>query len=389
MTAYQIDTSRGAMRDDLSRQWASRPADERFLNLTDLHAQTYRWATQSRNIVTVPAAFEVGVIDDDLALGLDGEELRVNHYSIGQLATLAKVPVHYLRDPLVPPDLVARCLRNGLGKVPQRALGAYLRTEPGNGSLRAITGPTYGRIFDHEVVAALMKIAGNGTGDSRWKIPGCIDWATHSYDAEVPVTLDTTTLFASDRNLFWFLCDDRNPVEVGLLANGQPDLMFRGFMGWNSEVMERSLGIAGFWLRGVCGNRCLWGVEGFQELVIRHTSGAPARFAEEVAPLLATYAEGGVADVAAKVQTAKAVTFRDRDNKADEQIDFLTSRMGFNRQQAAEIIGTDPDGGPMAEHNPSNLWELTNAATAWARSIPHQDDRLAAEQKVGKVMAGV
>jgi hypothetical protein len=35
-----------------------------------------------------------------------------------------------------------------------------------------VTGPDYGRIWDHELIAAVMKIAGNGTGDTRWKAPG-------------------------------------------------------------------------------------------------------------------------------------------------------------------------------------------------------------------------
>ena len=42
------------------------------------------------------------------------------------------------------------------------------------------------------------------------------------YDPEVPVTKDTTTLFASDRDIFVFLVDDRNPIEVGKLPNGEP-----------------------------------------------------------------------------------------------------------------------------------------------------------------------
>lgn len=33
--------------------------------------------------------------------------------------------------------------------------------------LRAVTGPDYGRIYDHELVEAVQRIAGNGTGDKR------------------------------------------------------------------------------------------------------------------------------------------------------------------------------------------------------------------------------
>ena len=42
-----------------------------------------------------------------------------------------------------------------------------LEADDGRVELRAVTGPDYGRIWDHELVAAVMKIAGNGTGDTR------------------------------------------------------------------------------------------------------------------------------------------------------------------------------------------------------------------------------
>ena len=61
--------------------------------------------------------------------------------------------------------------------------------------------------------------------DAPWlPVPGI------GHDPEIPVSTNTTTLFASDRDVFVFLVDDRNPIEVGKLANGEPDLMFRGFM---------------------------------------------------------------------------------------------------------------------------------------------------------------
>jgi hypothetical protein len=48
--------------------------------------------------------------------------------------------------------------------------------------LRAVTGPDYGRIYDHELVAAVQRIAVNGTGDTRWKVPGVLDWSTGVYN---------------------------------------------------------------------------------------------------------------------------------------------------------------------------------------------------------------
>jgi hypothetical protein len=39
-----------------------------------------------------------------------------------------------------------------------------------------------------------MKIAANGTGDTMWKVPGVLDWATMTHNPLVDITKDTTTL---------------------------------------------------------------------------------------------------------------------------------------------------------------------------------------------------
>ena len=41
--------------------------------------------------------------------------------------------------------------------------------------------------------------------------------------------------------------------------------VFLGFDCWNSEVCSKTLGIASFYLRAVCMNRNLWGVEDFEK----------------------------------------------------------------------------------------------------------------------------
>jgi len=119
-------------------------------------------------------------------------------------------------------------------------------------------------------------------------VPGVLDWSTGVYNPLVDITQDTTTLYASDRDVFLFLVDDLNPIEAGRLPDGSPDLYFRGFYCWNSEVGAKTLGIASFYLRAVCQNRNLWGVEDFEEITIRHSKYAASRFAHEAAPALTT-----------------------------------------------------------------------------------------------------
>src|SRR5215831_7289089 len=289
---YKVDVSRGERIGRVSSEWFSRPADERYLSLSELFAAVRGRAERSRTRSVESAAIRVEASRENaqrLALMLPGEDvpLMPTHWSFGQLASLVGAPATYLRQ--LPAPLAGINLQYGLTS--HRAeLVKTLEVEDGRVELRAVTGPDYGRIYDHELVTAVQRIAGDGTGDTRWKVPGVLDWSTGIYNPRVDVTRDTTTLYASDRDVFLFLVDDLNPIEAGRLRDGSPDLYFRGFYCWNSEVGAKTLGIASFYLRAVRQNRNLWGVEGFEEITIRHSKFAASRFAHEAAPALERFA---------------------------------------------------------------------------------------------------
>ena len=135
----------------------------------------------------------------------------------------------------------------------------------------------------------------------------------------VDITKDTTTLYASDRDVFLFLVDDTHPIEAGRLPNGEPDLYFRGFYCWNSEVGSKTLGIASFYLRAVCMNRNLWGVEGFEEISIRHSKFAAQRFAQEAAPALTSFAHSSPAPFVDGIKAAREHIVARTDEDREEQ----------------------------------------------------------------------
>ncbi len=242
---YKVDVSRGSHMGRVSSEWFSRPDDEKYLSLSDLYASVKGRAERSRTRTVESAAIRVEAHRDDperLALALPDAEAPVapTHWSFGQLASLVGAPAAYLRQ--LPAPLAGINLQYGLTAHRAEQVKT-LETEDGRAELRAVTGPDYGRIYDHELVAAVQRIAGNGTGDTRWKVPGVLDWSSGVYNPRVDVTKDTTTLYASDRDVFLFLVDDLNPIEAGTLPDGAPDLYFRGFYCWNSEVGAKTLGI--------------------------------------------------------------------------------------------------------------------------------------------------
>jgi hypothetical protein len=121
-----------------------------------------------------------------------GQPVAPTHWSFGQLDGLVGAPSAYLRQP--PAPLAAINLQYGLTSQRTEQVKT-LEFGDGRVELRAGTGPDYGRIYDHELVAAVQKIAGNGTGNTRWKVPGVLDWGTNIYNPFVDVSAETTTLF--------------------------------------------------------------------------------------------------------------------------------------------------------------------------------------------------
>jgi hypothetical protein len=204
---FRVDVSRGQRIGRVSSEWFSRPDDERYLNLPDLYEAVRGRAERAQARTVETRAIKVEANRDHterLALIVPGrdEPVAPTHWSFGQLCTLVGAPTSYLRQ--LPAALCGINLQHGM--LSHRAeLVKTLEADNGRVELRAVTGPDYGRIWDHELVAAVMKIAGNGIGDTRWKVPGVLDWATMTHNPFVDVTKDTTTLYASDRDVFLFL----------------------------------------------------------------------------------------------------------------------------------------------------------------------------------------
>ncbi|KAB1082409.1 DUF932 domain-containing protein [Neorhizobium galegae] len=380
-SAFKVDISRGERIGRVSSEWFSRPDDERFLSLSDLYDTVRSRAERAHARTIESAAIRVEATRDNaerLELVVPGQRqvMAPTHWSYGQLCSLVGAPATYMRQ--LPAPLAAVNLQHGL--LNHRAeLVKTLEMDDGRLELRAVTGPEYGRIWDHELVSAVMKIAGNGTGDTMWKVPGVLDWATMTHNPFVDITKDTTTLYASDRDVFLFLVDDTHPIEAGRLPNGEPDLYFRGFYAWNSEVGSKTLGIASFYLRAVCANRNLWGTENFEEITIRHSKFAAQRFAHEAAPALTSFANSSPAPFIAGIKAAREQIVARKD---DDRETFLRRR-GFSKGETGKVIEMvlSEEGRP-----PESVFDFVQGITALARTKTNQDTRLELEGKAKKLL---
>ena len=203
--------------------------------------------------------------------------------------------------------------------------------------------------------------------DGRWQVPAA------SYSHSNPKR--ATTLYASDRDVFIFLVDPDHAIEVG------DDTLFRGFYAWNSEVGSQVFGLSTFLYRYVCDNRMIWGATNVQELRVRHSRGAPERFAYEGQRYLQRYAEESPASVVASIQKAKEYEVPKAEKEGDGWESWLKDR-GFTATQSHEAVKT----AQAEEGEARSLWQIINGITANARSIPHADERVEVEKKAGQLM---
>jgi hypothetical protein len=102
INGYKVDVSRGERVGRVSSEWFSRPADERYLSLSDLLAAVRGRTERSRTRTVETAAIRVDASRDDaerLTLMLPGAETAIapTHWSFGQLASLVGAPATYLR----------------------------------------------------------------------------------------------------------------------------------------------------------------------------------------------------------------------------------------------------------------------------------------------------
>lgn len=351
-----------------SHQWATRPEDERFTSLIAMRDHFDHLRTVSREGAVSTARLSIEPESDNKGLvvvGSKGVGFAPTHWAFGQLAALAEAPAGYMRS--LPSPLAADCINYGLRYKRKIEDVGLLLEQNGDSVLRAATGPRYGRIWNNDILTAMTQTVGDGiTG--TWKVPG-------EFGKAITVSKANTTLFAGDRDFFVFLADETNKIEIPNRRNGQPGLLSRGFFCWNSEVGSSTFGLATFLYDYACANRIVWGATEYKELRIRHTISAPDRFIQEIQPALLTYSQGAASNVVDAVKKAQAA-------RLDDVEDFLAKR--FGRRLAGPIAAAHEleEGRPI-----ETIWDATTGATAYAKGIAWQDERVALERQAGEVMA--
>lgn len=357
-----------------SRQWATRPNDQRYTSIDALMSAVLDRRDTSTDTVVDLRGMHAGLYDGRLSFMASEHTapLEPTNYSFGQLCQSIAAPASYLRT--LPGQLAADCLNTGFSQSAGRVQALHAGRE-----LRGITGENYGRIWDVELVQAIKNVVDAGNG--RWTVPTAFREANRPdiYPTVDPTT-ETTTLYASDRDIFMFLVDELNPVQAGFLPDGSPDLFYRGFYAWNGECGGVSNGVATFLYRYVCQNRNIWGQKGFSRFSIKHTKHAAGRFASDLIPALTGFVDSSAASLEHDLVAMKRARITSTD---DERFRFM-GLQGFGPAESSKILTRiiTEEG-----HPAETPFDYIQGITSMARSIPHQDTRIAYEQAGAKIMA--
>jgi hypothetical protein len=348
-----------------NRQWAERPADERFPSLEAMHAVTRAYAQQAAEKEVPWPDVRVDVVGEDLTLvGKAGVPAILTHYAFGQLAARVGAPAGYLRG--LPPTLAAQNLNHGLKSKGDG--NALLLFHQNTGLvLRAATSERYARLWNHEVLARLIDLSATTA-----LVPAR---QTMTWDGSPLPEVRPPALYASDHDMFAFVMTPERAVvdPVG-------KTLFRGLIVTNSEVGDRSLGLLGFWFRDLCTNHIIWGAEQIADIKLAHVGAIKDKWSE------ATVRARKYLDADTSFERAKFAQLTVQIAGTKETVlDTLFNRrtLGLSRKTldaAWEAVVPEQDG------DPRTVWGFAQGLTRHAQARPYADERYDLDRAAGKLL---
>lgn len=344
-----------------SNEWASRPADQRFTTLEALRESVHNRRMRSRATDITLSSVTATCKDGELLIDADTSPATPSHWAFGQLAGAVGAPANYLRG--LPADLMVANLDHGLQNASTEAKLMQVETDAGPNILQAVTSPTYGRIWDADVVDAVIRLQERTGG--KFFNPKAYNRATG--------VAEPSGLYASDRDVFMFLIDGGSFLDGGDRAQ-----LHRGFYVSNSEVGKSKFTLVTFLHNGVCGNHIIWGARDVNTLEIIHRSGAPTRFDREAAPALLEYINADSGEDTAAIKKAVSYVLPEK----PEDLRKLADSFSISKKELTEGVEV----AKQEEGDCKTLWQLVQGLTAYARDFAFIDARVDLERRAGQLL---
>ncbi len=371
-----------------SNQWRERPADQRYDTLPALLAATLGHKTRSSVGRAAVNELTVEVQGGEvMVVGKAGGMAVPNHWAFGQLCQRAGAPAGYLRG--LPTALAAQNLQHGLRTASDDRQACLLLEQPSANALpgvhalpelRAITSDTYRRVWNHEVAQALVDLRER---QPAWQFPEPFrtatgrterTWGFSESGKQVPVA------FASDRDMFVFLCDYEHGVEV------DGNMLARGFFVENSEVGDAAFRLTMFLFDFVCSNILVWGARNVVEVRMSHVGRIRDRVLEsgsEVQSALLAYGSMPASEQLAQIQRARSTLLGTTKEDVTAEL-FGRKKLGLTRgeiESAQTVAESTPRYG-----DPRSVWAIVNGLTEVSQRTQYADQRVRLDRAAGNVL---
>lgn len=312
---------------EASKNLATRPADEHFATFRDLRNAALADAKQFTTVVLPPEQLQVVAEGAELRVrraGGSAKSYPMTSHSARAICRLAGASPEFVFERLSP-QTAATALTEGLARGEQNGVQLMIGTVTGADGvtqaprLRAVTSPTYCRVWDADVYAEV----------DRWLLGAGYVPAlpTKNTDAQRNNILGNNkpALFRGDRDSFSFFMHE----ETAAGAGDRP--VRRGVFVKNSEVGSASLAPTRFLFDDICANFIVWGAAAMKTLRIIHRGRSEAhllrRFTRELRECAPTIAaeELRVLSAAAEKQFAPSI---------EVAADRLNIEFGLSKAQA-------------------------------------------------------
>lgn len=351
-----------------SKQWATRPDDERFTTLEDLHAATVALEAAQRESTNVnPATLRTDVDGSDVVLvGKGNVPARLTHWAFGQLAARVGAPASYLRD--LPASLAVQNLNHGLATRAQDAAAGALAMLVHVGerfTINALTSTRYERIWNREVTERILGLKSQG-------------WDVAKPDLRLGAQFDDgrRPLYASDHDIFAFVCSQNTVSEPG-----NPDGLLRGVIVENSTVGASKLRLTRFLYRGMCGNHIIWDASDVTELALTHRGNIRDRVQAWDADIR-RYVDASATEDEARIASAKSRIIA---ATKEEVLDAL-----FGKRIPAlsrKVLDASYDAVvPSQDGDPRSVWGIVQGITRYSQSVPYADTRTDIDRAAGRLL---
>lgn len=345
--------------------WANRHTDSTFDDFDSLKATLDARKESSIERVVPLADLHVAALEDgNMALaGADGGAM-LNHWSFAQLCARVGANAAFLRK--LPANLAAAPLNYCIKHADAEKIKVMLRKN-GIWTAAAVTSESYGRVYDADLLTGVLE----NFDPKEWRPPVGSKASADKGRA--------SRLYASDRAMHLTLVNENNPIEIPG-PTGTPTALFRGVIIGHSDVGYKPIWVRQFLYKYDCDNREIWSTQFLQEIRIRHTSGAPARWFNEAMPELHKFINSPTQPIVDLVKKARdAEVAEDRDGV----IKFLRGR-SFTRSQA--VAAADAAEQNEDEASPRSVWGLMQAITNIAHDTKFQDNRVDLEVAAGRLI---